>query len=46
VIEGMFGLVLSMFKVVPDSSLELEWRLFKRVRFDEGPSPSKYRTAS
>lgn len=42
-IEGMFGLVPSMFKEVPDSSLELEWRLFKRVQFDEGPIPNKYR---
>ncbi len=37
----MFGLVPSMFKVVRDSSLE--WRLFKRVQFDEGPIPNKYR---
>jgi AhpD family alkylhydroperoxidase len=42
-IEEMFGLVPSMFKVMPDSSLELEWRLFKRVQFDEGPIPNKYR---
>ncbi len=42
-IEEMFGLVPSMFKVVPESSLELEWRLFKRVQFDEGPIPNKYR---
>lgn len=42
-IEGMFGLVPSMFKEVPDSSLKLEWRLFKRVQFDEGPIPNKYR---
>ncbi len=42
-IEAMFGLVPSMFKVVPDSSLELEWQLFKRVQFDEGPIPNKYR---
>lgn len=42
-IEDMFGLVPSMFKEVPDSSLELEWRLFKRVQFDEGPIPNKYR---
>jgi AhpD family alkylhydroperoxidase len=42
-IKEMFGLVPSMFKVVPDSSLELEWRLFKRVQFDEGPIPNKYR---
>ena len=42
-IEEMFGLVPSMFKVVPDSSLELEWQLFKRVQFEEGPIPNKYR---
>jgi len=42
-IEGMFGLVPSFFKEVPDSSLELEWKLFKRVQFDEGPIPNKYR---
>ena len=39
----MSGLVPTMFKVVPDSSLELEWRLFKRVQFDESPIPNKYR---
>lgn len=42
-IEGMFGLVPSMFKVVPDYTLELEWQLFKRVQFDPGPIPNKYR---
>jgi AhpD family alkylhydroperoxidase len=42
-IEQMFGLVPSMFKAVPDSSLELEWKLFKRVQFDDGPIPNKYR---
>ena len=42
-IEEMFGLVPSMFKAVPDSSLELEWQLFKRVQFEEGPIPNKYR---
>lgn len=42
-IEETFGLVPSMFKSVPDSSLELEWQLFKRVQFDEGPIPNKYR---
>ena len=42
-IEGMFGLVPSFFKEVPDSSLELEWKLFKRVQFDPGPIPNKYR---
>jgi AhpD family alkylhydroperoxidase len=42
-IEEMFGLVPSMFKSVPDSSLELEWQLFKTVQFEEGPIPNKYR---
>ena len=36
-IEDVFGLVPSFFKEVPDSSLELEWKLFKTVQFDEGP---------
>jgi AhpD family alkylhydroperoxidase len=42
-IEGMFGLVPSMFKAVPDSELDLEWKLFKRVQMEEGPIPNKYR---
>ena len=42
-IEDTFGLVPSMFKAIPDSSLELEWRLFKRVQMEEGPIPNKYR---
>jgi len=42
-IKAMFGLVPSMFKAVPDETLELEWKLFKRVQFDEGPIPNKYR---
>jgi AhpD family alkylhydroperoxidase len=42
-IEEMFSSVPTFFKTVPDSSLELEWQLFKRVQFDEGPIPNKYR---
>jgi AhpD family alkylhydroperoxidase len=42
-IEGMFGFVPIFFKAVPDSSLELEWKLMKRVQFEEGPIPNKYR---
>ena len=42
-IEGMFGFVPSFLKAVPDSSLELEWELMKRVQFEEGPIPNKYR---
>jgi AhpD family alkylhydroperoxidase len=42
-IKEMFGIVPSFFKLVPDSTLELEWRLMKKVQFDEGPIPNKYR---
>ncbi|MDQ7784568.1 MAG: carboxymuconolactone decarboxylase family protein [Desulfomonilaceae bacterium] len=42
-IEEKFGLVPSFLKLVPDSTLELEWELFKRVQFDEGAIPNKYR---
>lgn len=42
-IEGTFGLVPSMFKAVPDNSLELEWKLFQRTQMEEGPIPNKYR---
>jgi AhpD family alkylhydroperoxidase len=42
-IEGMFGLVPSFFKRVPDSTLEPEWELFKRVQLEEGPVPNKYK---
>ena len=41
--EEMFGCVPSMFKDVPESSLELEWHLFKKVQFDKGAIPNKYR---
>jgi AhpD family alkylhydroperoxidase len=42
-IEETFGLVPGMFRALPDSSLELEWQLFKRVQLEEGPIPNKYR---
>ena len=42
-IEEMFGLVPSFIKAIPDSALEFEWQLMKRVQFDEGPIPNKYR---
>jgi AhpD family alkylhydroperoxidase len=42
-IEQTFGLDPSMFKAIPDSSLELEWQLFKRVQLEDGPIPNKYR---
>lgn len=42
-IKAMFGMVPTFMKSIPDSSLELEWNLMKRVQFDEGPIPNKYR---
>ena len=42
-IESMFGRVPSFIKLVPDSTLELEWELMKKVQFEEGPIPNKYR---
>jgi AhpD family alkylhydroperoxidase len=42
-IREMFGLVPSFFQTIPDATLALEWRLFKRVQFEAGPIPNKYR---
>lgn len=42
-IEQTFGLVPTFLKLVPDETLELEWRLMKAVHFEEGPIPNKYR---
>jgi AhpD family alkylhydroperoxidase len=42
-IKEMFGLVPGFFQAIPDASLELEWRLFKRVQVDAGEIPNKYR---
>jgi AhpD family alkylhydroperoxidase len=39
----MFGFVPAFLKAVPDCYLELEWKLVKRVQFEEGPIPNKYR---
>jgi AhpD family alkylhydroperoxidase len=41
--EHTLGLVPSFFKLIPDSTLELEWELFKRVQLEESPIPNKYR---
>ncbi|MFP5221333.1 MAG: carboxymuconolactone decarboxylase family protein [Acidobacteriota bacterium] len=40
---AMLGLVPSMFETIPDSSLELEWNLYKQVQFAPGAIPNKYR---
>ncbi|MCE4564398.1 carboxymuconolactone decarboxylase family protein [Maribellus sp. CM-23] len=42
-IEQMFGLVPAMFKSVPESTIELEWNLFKSIHLAEGAIPNKDR---
>lgn len=42
-IRDIFGEVPIFFEKVPDSSLELEWNLFRQVQLEEGPVPNKYR---
>jgi AhpD family alkylhydroperoxidase len=38
-----FGLVPSFFKLVPDSTLEQEWGLFKAIQMEEKAIPNKYK---
>ncbi len=42
-IKNTLGLVPSFFKTLPDSSLELEWMLMKKVQMEPGAIPNKYR---
>lgn len=42
-IEQAMGLVPAMFKALPDSSIEPEWELFKKVQVEETAIPNKYR---
>ncbi|MHB9156072.1 MAG: carboxymuconolactone decarboxylase family protein [Endomicrobiales bacterium] len=42
-IQETLGLIPSMFKVIPDSTLETEWHLFKEIEWDQGEIPHKYR---
>ena len=42
-IEQTLGKVPSFFKLVPDRSLETEWKLFKTLQLEESPIPNKYR---
>ena len=42
-IEQTLGSVPGFLKTLPDSSLELEWKLMKTVQMEEGPVPNKYR---
>ncbi len=41
--EDSFGFVPSFFKLVPVSSLEHEWELFKAVQMNETVIPNKYK---
>lgn len=42
-IEQMFGLVPTMFKSIPDTTLELEWELFKKLQLEDGAISNKNR---
>ncbi len=42
-IEQTLGIVPSFFKLVPDRSLEIEWKLFKTLQLEESPIPNKYK---
>jgi AhpD family alkylhydroperoxidase len=42
-IEDTLGLVPTFFQRLPDSSLELEWELFKKIEIEESSIPGKYR---
>ncbi|WP_193323796.1 carboxymuconolactone decarboxylase family protein [Marinifilum sp. N1E240] len=42
-IEQMFGLVPTMFKLIPDNTLELEWNLFKKLQIEDGAINAKNR---
>lgn len=41
--EHTLGLVPEFFKMIPDSSLEMEWELFKTTELEESSIPHKYR---
>ena len=42
-IKETLGIIPTMFKSIPDSTLEEEWNLFKKVGLGEGPIPNKER---
>jgi AhpD family alkylhydroperoxidase len=41
--EHILGLVPGFFKMIPDTSLEMEWELFKSTELEESTIPHKYR---
>lgn len=42
-IEQTLGVVPTFLKSLPDSTLEMEWRLLVRSQMEPGPIPNKYR---
>ncbi|HTF99047.1 MAG TPA: carboxymuconolactone decarboxylase family protein [Nitrospirota bacterium] len=42
-IEKTFGLVPTFLKTIPESTLEYEWELFKKIQVEAGAIPNKYR---
>jgi len=42
-IKALFGLVPTFLKTIPDSTLENEWELFKKIQVEPGAIPNKYR---
>ncbi len=40
--RNLFGLVPSFFKALPNSILETEWQLYKKIEIEEGPIPQKF----
>ena len=41
-ITETLGIVPTMFKSIPDATLEEEWNLFKKIALSEGAIPNKY----
>lgn len=37
------GVIPTFLKMIPDSTLELEWNLFKKISMEESAIPAKYR---
>ncbi len=42
-IKETFGLVPGFLKTIPDTTLEHEWELLKKVQIEPGAIPNKYR---
>jgi AhpD family alkylhydroperoxidase len=42
-IKQTLGVVPGFIKALPDSTLEMEWKLLVRSQMEEGPIPNKYR---